>query len=369
MLPNRPHRRFNALTREWVLVSPHRAKRPWLGQVEKTPAEFLPAYDPACYLCPGNVRAAGVRNPAYASTFVFDNDFSALLPPDRETGEQGDRESSVTLSPPPPASPVFLLPGLPSGLFVTDPTPGLCCVVCFSPRHDLTLPELPLADVEAVVAAWAYQTRQLGALAFINYVQVFENKGAIMGCSNPHPHSQVWASEHIPNEPTKELASLIAYAHQHGHCLLCDYITEERTRAERIVAANDHFTALVPFWAVWPFEVLLLSNRHAASLTDLTAAETTSLADLLRRVTIRYDNLFETSFPYSMGFHQAPTDGRPHTESHLHAHFYPPLLRSAAVKKFMVGYEMLAMPQRDLTPEAAAERLRSLGEVHYKSRP
>ncbi len=373
MLPNRPHRRFNALTREWVLVSPHRAKRPWLGQVEKTPAEFLPAYDPACYLCPGNVRAAGVRNPAYISTFVFDNDFSALLPPGTEIGDQGDRESTPLplVSPTPllPNSHTPTLPSSPTGLFVTDPTPGLCRVVCFSPRHDLTLPELPLADVEAVVAAWADQTRQLGALAFVNYVQVFENKGAIMGCSNPHPHSQVWASEHIPNEPAKELASLTAYAHQHGHCLLCDTLTEERSRAERIVAANDHFTALVPFWAVWPFEVLLLSNRHAASLTDLTAAEASSLADLLRRVTIRYDNLFETSFPYSMGFHQAPTDGRPHTESHLHAHFYPPLLRSAAVKKFMVGYEMLAMPQRDLTPEAAAERLRSLGEVHYKSQP
>ncbi len=387
MLPNRPHRRFNALTREWVLVSPHRAKRPWLGQVETTPTEFLPAYDPVCYLCPGNVRAAGVRNPAYASTFVFDNDFSALLPPDTEAGGLEDGGGSVPLSPLPLVSPTPLLPNphtptpllpnshtptlpsSPSGLFVTDPAPGLCRVVCFSPRHDLTLPELPLADVEAVVAAWADQTRQLGALAFVNYVQVFENKGAIMGCSNPHPHSQVWASEHIPNEPAKELVSLTAYANQHGHCLLCDYTKEERSRTERIVAANDHFTALVPFWAVWPFEVLLLSNRHAASLTDLTAAETISLADLLRRVTIRYDNLFETSFPYSMGFHQAPTDGRPRTECHLHAHFYPPLLRSAAVKKFMVGYEMLAMPQRDLTPEAATERLRSLGEVHYRSRP
>lgn len=340
---NSPHRRFNPLTREWVLVSPHRAQRPWLGQIEKTPAENLPAYDPACYLCPGNERAGGVRNQNYTSTFVFDNDFAALLP---------DSHTPI----PPHVS-----------LFVAEPTPGLCRVVCFSPRHDLTLPELSLPEVEAVVRTWADQTRDLGGRDFVNYVQVFENKGEVMGCSNPHPHSQIWASGHVPNEPAKEVAAQADYLREHATCLLCDYLTAEIRNGDRIVAANEHFTALVPFWAVWPFEILLIANHHTASLTTLIPSEITALADLLRRVTARYDNLFEISFPYSMGFHQAPTDGQPHLEWHLHAHFYPPLLRSATVKKFMVGYEMLAMPQRDLTPETAAGRLRELSEKHYKT--
>lgn len=342
-----PHRRFNPLTREWVLVSPHRAKRPWLGQVERTPAENLPTYDPTCYLCPGNERAGGVRNPAYTSTFVFDNDFAALLP-DHSTARPPDH-----------------LP-----LFTVDPAPGLCRVVCFSPRHDLTLPELSLPEVEAVIRTWADQTRELSSLDFIQYVQVFENKGEIMGCSNPHPHSQIWASGHIPNEPAKELAAQTAYFREHGRPMLLDYVAEEQKRGERVVVANDHFTALVPFWAVWPFEIMIVAHRPVASLPDLTDAETTALADILKRITARYDNLFEVSFPYSMGFHQAPIDGQPHPREAwvLHAHFYPPLLRSATVKKFMVGYEMLAMPQRDLTPETAAERLRGLSEAHYKHR-
>ncbi len=340
---NSPHRRFNPLTREWVLVSPHRAQRPWLGQVEKMPAENLPAYDPACYLCPGNERAGGVKNSDYTSTFVFDNDFAALFPNPH--------------TPIPPHEP----------LFTAEPTPGLCRVVCFSPRHDLTLPELPLPEVKAVVLTWADQTRDLGERDFVNYVQVFENKGEIMGCSNPHPHSQIWASGHIPNEPAKELAAQSDYLRERATCLLCDYLTVEIKSGDRIVAANEHFTALVPFWAVWPFEILLVANHHTAAITTLIPPEITALADLLRRVTARYDNLFEISFPYSMGFHQAPTDGQPHLECHLHAHFYPPLLRSATVKKFMVGYEMLAMPQRDLTPETAAERLRELSERHYKT--
>lgn len=342
-----PHRRFNPLTREWVLVSPHRAKRPWLGQVERTPAENLPTYDPACYLCPGNERAGGVRNPAYTSTFIFDNDFAALLP-DHSTARPPDH----------------------SPLFTVDSTPGLCRVVCFSPRHDLTLPELSLPEVEAVIRTWADQTRELSSLDFIHCVQVFENKGEIMGCSNPHPHSQIWASGHIPNEPAKELAAQTAYFREHGRPMLLDYVAEEQKRGERVVVANDHFTALVPFWAVWPFEIMIVAHRPVASLPDLTDAETTALADILKRITARYDNLFEVSFPYSMGFHQAPIDGQPHPREAwvLHAHFYPPLLRSATVKKFMVGYEMLAMPQRDLTPETAAERLRGLSEAHYKHR-
>jgi len=341
-----PHRRFNQLTREWVLVSPQRAKRPWLGQVEKTPPENLPAYDPTCYLCPGNSRAGGVKNPEYTSTFVFDNDFAALLPDTRLENRDTRTDS----------------------LFVAEPEPGLCRVVCFSPRHNLTLPELSPAEVEEVIRTWTDQTRELGRQAFINTVQVFENKGAIMGCSNPHPHSQIWAVNHLPNEAQKEYNAQQRYWLNQNACLLCDYLAEELQRRERIVAANEDFTALVPFWAVWPFEMIVMANHHCGALTDLNVLEQASLADILQRVTARYDNLFEIAFPYSMGFHQAPTDGHPHQEWHFHAHFYPPLLRSATVKKFMVGYEMLAEAQRDLTPEQAAGRLRGLSEVHYKAR-
>lgn len=347
-LPTSPHRRYNPLTREWVLVSPHRSQRPWLGQVEKTPQQNLPAYDPTCYLCPGNARAGGVQNPAYESTFVFDNDFASLLP-----------DSPDAQRPP--------LDAPHSPLLVADPTPGLCRVVCFSPRHDLTLPELSLPQVEAVVKTWSEQTSELAAHDFIHYVQVFENKGEIMGCSNPHPHSQIWASAHIPNEPAKELSAQHNYHYENNEPLLLDYLEEERKQASRIVVANDYFTALVPFWAIWPFETMVIAHRAVPSLPHLSNTEQTALADIFRRLTIRYDNLFEVSFPYSMGLHQAPFDGEDHPEWVLHAHFYPPLLRSATVKKFMVGYELMAMPQRDLTPETAAERLRSLSEVHYKS--
>lgn len=341
-----PHRRFNLLTREWVLVSPHRAKRPWLGQVEKTPAGALSAYDPACYLCPGNERAGGVRNPSYTGTFAFDNDFSALLP-DLPSEAHADE----------------------SPLLRSEPERGLCRVICFSPRHDLTLPELDLPAIEAVLATWAEQSADLGARDFIRSVQVFENKGAIMGCSNPHPHSQVWASSLLPNEPGKELAAQTAHFNEHQRPLLADYLAEEHKRRERILASNDHFTVLVPFWAVWPFETLLVAHRPGLShLTKLTSAEISSLAEILKDVTTRYDNLFEISFPYSMGFHQAPFDGQTHPEWTLHAHFYPPLLRSATVRKFMVGYEMLAMPQRDIAPESAAKQLSRVSNTHYKNR-
>jgi len=342
-----PHRRYNPLTGEYVLVSPHRARRPWLGQVEKTPPENLPAYDPGCYLCPGNPRAGGVSNPPYTGTFVFDNDFPALL--------EASQPAGVADEP------------LERRLFMAEPVSGICRVVCFSPRHDLTLPEMDQAGVEAVVRTWTDESVALGGREGIHYVQVFENKGAMMGCSNPHPHSQIWATSYIPNEPAKELAAQGQYWQAHGACLLCDYLQAERQSGERLVCANEHFTALVPFWAIWPFEILLVGHRHAASLSDLTPAESAALADILRRITARYDNLFEISFPYSMGFHQAPTDGASYPAWHLHAHFYPPLLRSATVRKFMVGYEMLAMPQRDITPETAAERLRSLSEKHYRA--
>ena len=345
-----PHRRYNPLTREWVLVSPHRAKRPWQGQVEKMPAANIPSYDPSCYLCPGNQRVSGAQNPAYSSTYVFDNDFQALLRPEQTTYA---------------AEPAQTFPD--PALFKAEPDWGICRVGCFSPRHDLSLPELSQPAVEEVVRMWIQETQTLGSLDFINYVQVFENKGAIMGCSNPHPHNQIWATNRIPVEPGKELSAQSDYLDEHTSCLLCDYLAQERKSGERIVTANEHFTALVPFWAVWPFEILVIAHRHLGSLPDLAESEIFSLADLLRRVTARYDNLFEVSFPYSMGFHQAPTDGKSYPGWHLHAHYYPPLLRSAIVKKFMVGFEMLGMPQRDLTPETAAERLRGLSEIHYKT--
>jgi len=337
-----PHRRFNPLTGESVLVSPHRAKRPWLGQVEKTPIENLPQYDPTCYLCPRNERAGGVKNPDYETTFVFDNDFSALLP-DRTPEHASDHPLLASVS-----------------------ERGLCRVVCFSPRHDLTLPELDNASIEKVITIWTEQTVDLGNKDFIQYVQVFENKGAMMGCSNPHPHSQIWANENIPNEPAKELERQKTYHNKNNRALLSDYLVEEHKRKERILFINDHFTALVPYWAVWPFETMIIAHRNASYLSELASDEVSALADIMKRVTTRYDNLFEISFPYSMGFHQAPFDDQPHPEWILHAHFYPPLLRSATVRKFMVGYEMLAMPQRDITPESAAERLRSLSDTHYK---
>lgn len=333
-----PHRRYNPLTSEWILVSPHRNERPWLGQTEKPPSEARPAYHPNCYLCPGNERANGRRNPNYEHTFVFENDFAALLP-DTPKAELHQR-----------------------GLLRAASERGICRVICFSPRHDLTLPEMPLPDIRRVVEVWAEQTTALGAFDFINYVQVFENKGAMMGASNPHPHGQVWANEHVPTEPAKELCSLSAYRDEHGTCLLCGYLAVELAAGERSVLQNEHFVALVPFWAVWPFETMVLARRHVGALPDLIDAERVALADVVKRLTTCYDNLFELSFPYSMGFHQSPTDGAAHPESHLHAHYYPPLLRSATVRKFLVGYEMLANPQRDLTAETAAARLREMSE-------
>ncbi len=338
-----PHRRLNPLTGEWVLVSPQRAGRPWLGQVEKTPPERLPVYDPGCYLCPGNTRAGGVRNPDYQGTYVFDNDFAALRP---ETSASADEDRDTLLQ--------------------AKSEQGVCRVVCFSPRHDLTLPELDPASIESVITTWSAESANVGAKDFIESVQVFENKGAMMGCSNPHPHSQIWAQSRLPNETEKELRSQREYAARHSQPLLLDVLAEEQQRRERIVEENEHFMALVPFWAIWPFELLVVAKRALAYLPQLSPREVTCLAQILKQVTTRYDNLFEISFPYSMGFHQAPFDGREHPEWVLHAHFYPPLLRSATVRKFMVGYEMLGMPQRDITPEEAAERLRSLPDVHYK---
>lgn len=338
------HRRYNPLTREWVLVSPHRTRRPWQGQVEKPVLEERPQHDPSCYLCPGNERVGGVSNPDYTETFVFQNDFSALLPDVPRSGASDH------------------------GLLRSESESGLCRVTCFSPRHDLTLAEMETAAIRKVVDLWAEQYEELGTMESINYVQIFENKGEAMGCSNPHPHGQIWAQRSIPDEPAKELANMREHFAERGTTLLNDYLAVELDRKERIVCDNEHFVALVPFWAVWPFEVMVLCSRTVANLSELSEAERNSFSDILKRVSTRYDNLFQCSFPYSAGLHMAPTDGEAHPECDLHMHFYPPLLRSATVKKFMVGYEMLANPQRDITPEDSAARLRELSDVHFRQR-
>ena len=341
--PTTPHRRFNPLQGEWVLVSPQRLERPWQGQVEPESREARLAFDAGCYLCPGNLRANGERNPAYTTTFAFDNDFPALLPVSASPLSGDDR------------------------LLLSEPAAGRCRVLCFSPRHDQTLAEMGLKAIRGVVDAWASETKTLGALPEIRYVQVFENKGAMMGCSNPHPHGQVWATSYVPLTPARKLATQRAWFERHGRDLVGDYLEEELRQGERVVCRNDSWVALVPYWAVWPFELMLLPVRRVPDLPALAGDERDALADLLRRVGVRYDNLFRTSFPYSLGFHGRPTDGEEHPEWRLHAVYYPPLLRSATVRKFLVGFELTAEPQRDLTAEDAAARLRALGETHYRT--
>ncbi|MFN2449687.1 MAG: galactose-1-phosphate uridylyltransferase [Candidatus Baltobacteraceae bacterium] len=321
-------RRFNPLTHEWVLVSDTRLSRPWQGESAPAQQAHRPAYDPLCYLCPGNVRANGEHNPAYTQTFGFDNDYPALAP------EAAAQESDA------------------GGLFLAQRERGACRVLCFSPRHDLDVPTMASHDVRAVLDAWAGEYEELMGRPYVSAVTVFENRGAMMGASNPHPHSQLWANEHVPSELLKERDGANAYAQTHGGaCLLCDYGARELERAQRIVFADDHAIVLVPFWAVWPFETLLLARTHRTTLRSCTGAERDALAAAMQFVTRRYDALFGVPFPYSMGWHQ---------DGHLHAHYYPPLLRSASVRKYLVGYEMLAQPQRDLTPEEAAARLRAL---------
>jgi UDPglucose--hexose-1-phosphate uridylyltransferase len=336
-----PHRRFNPLTGEWVLVSPHRASRPWQGQVEKLTTVAELQYDPTCYLCPGNERAGGAKNPVYNGTYVFENDFAALKP-----GLQRHRVDVKT-----------------KGLLVVEAEPGICRVMCFSPRHDLNLASMQPQDTKRVVREWAAQYRELGAIPDINHVQIFENRGASMGASNPHPHCQIWSTGSIPEIPAKELAAQQEYLRNQASCLLCDYMQLEKEQKLRVIHENDGFVILVPFWAIWPFEVLLCGRRHFGSFLDFTDQEFALLSESLQRLISIYDKIFDVPFPYSMGFHQSPTDGHLHPEWHFHAHFYPPLLRSATVRKFMVGFEMLGTPQRDITPEQAAERLRSLNSA------
>lgn len=338
---DRPHRRYNPLVDEWVLCSPHRLQRPWQGQVEPPASESRPAYDPACYLCPGNARAGGQRNPDYRTTFVFDNDYPALL-------------SDV-----PPEEPSA------DGLLRSHNERGVCRVLCFSPRHDLTLARMSAAEIRGVVDAWADQVRELGGRPEIRHVQVFENKGPEMGASNPHPHCQVWATEHVPALAGRRLAGQRRHVETGGADLLGDYLEQERAGGERIVIENERWTLLVPFWAVWPFETMLVPRRHVADLPGLEGDERDALADILGRLNRRYDNLFQRPFPYSMAWHGRPTDGAEHPYWRLHASWYPPLLRSATVRKFIVGYELAAEPQRDLTPEQAAARLREMPERHY----
>lgn len=336
------HRRFNPLTNEWILVSPHRTQRPWQGSIEKKSEDKILEYDPDCYLCPGNKRAGGLVNPDYKDTFVFINDFSALIP--------DIKENSLNID----------------NLIIANSEKGLCKVICFSPKHNLTISKMKKNEIKQVVELWINEYISIGKIDFISYVEIFENKGTIMGCSNPHPHCQIWANQNIPQIPYLETVNQDAYYKKNNSCLLCDYVKLELNKKERIVFENENFLALVPFWAIWPFETMILPKKHYSSIDQLNDKEKEDLSDVIRKLGIKYDNLFNTSFPYSMGIHQKPVDNNDYKNYwHFHLHYYPPLLRSATIKKFMVGYEMLAMPQRDILAEDSAKRLRELDEVHY----
>ncbi|WP_027723042.1 UDP-glucose--hexose-1-phosphate uridylyltransferase [Maridesulfovibrio zosterae] len=343
-LQDLPHKRFNPLTGEWVLVSPHRTKRPWQGRQEKVLIHTLPEHDPDCYLCPGNTRNQGLINPKYTDVFVFDNDFPSLL--DTSVKKSCDSDD----------------------LFRVEPESGTCRVICFSPRHDLTLSRMKPKAVRKVVDIWCDQFTELSARNDIGYIQIFENRGDIMGCSNPHPHGQIWATRSVPMIPAKENLNQQDYLKEKGTCLLCRYTERELESGQRVIFENDSFVALVPFWAVWPFETMLLPKVHMGAITDMNEKQKDDLAEALVRMGICFDNLFETSFPYSMGLHQRPSTHENYEHWHWHIHYYPPLLRSASVRKFMVGYEMMAMPQRDMTAENSARRLRNVPKTHFQDR-
>ena len=334
-LESHPHRRFNILTEQWVMVSPHRTKRPWQGKTETSSKKEIDSYDPECYLCPTNSRISGAKNNDYKYTNVFTNDFGALL---KDT-------------------PNF---NYEKGLLHAEGESGICKVICFSPNHSLTIPDMEIPDLVKVVETWQDEYIDLGSQKSINYVQIFENKGAVMGCSNPHPHGQIWAQYSIPNEIIKKTTTQKAFFEKNGTSLLQNYIEQELKEGIRIVSENETFVTLIPFWAVWPYEAMIVPKRHLSNIIELTREETADFAQQLKVLTQKYDALFKTSFPYSSGIHQAPTNGEEYPEWHWHMSFYPPLLRSASIKKFMVGYEMFAMPQRDVTAEFAAAKLKSL---------
>ncbi|RHZ83645.1 hypothetical protein Glove_89g79 [Diversispora epigaea] len=380
-LDNYPHRRFNPLTNSWVLCSPHRTKRPWQGQQETLEDKLIPEHDSQCYLCPRNSRANGNLNPNYSNTFVFDNDYAALISNQPKSfidkNDNDDDESNR------------------SSLLKVESVRGECKVICFSPKHNITIAEMTEEDIIHVIQTWTKIYQNSFSIPFINYVQIFENKGSIMGCSNPHPHCQVWSSESIPEEPSKELKSMTKYYEKNNSCLLCDYVklegnslkssdkssqqsiqqsiqqsSQQSSQQSRIVYENNSFICVVPFWAIWPYETMIISKSHITNLDELEKVENgqKDLSNIIRNITCRYDNIFQCSFPYSMGIHQAPVDNMNHShDSHLHLHFYPPLLRSPTIKKFLVGYELFAEPQRDITPEYAASILRKCSEIHYKN--
>ncbi|MFC0180972.1 UDP-glucose--hexose-1-phosphate uridylyltransferase [Thorsellia kenyensis] len=342
------HRRYNPLLEQWVLVSPHRSKRPWSGQNEKQPTESLPEYDKGCFLCPGNERISGDKNPDYTGTYVFQNDFSALLPQTPSLPVSDDTDSSLQ-----------------NRLLKAQNARGISKVICFSPKHNCPMPALSIEEIENVITTWQSELKLLSQDYL--WVQIFENKGEAMGCSQPHPHGQIWANDFLPNELHKENVALKKYHDENGSNLLLDYALLESSLKERVVVENEDWIVVTPYWASWPFETLLLPKQPLFRLEEMTHRQSHHLAKILKSLTVKYDNLFETSFPYSMGWHFAPyfKDNRSIEHWQLHAHFYPPLLRSASVKKFMVGYEMLAEAQRDLTPEQAAHKLRDLSEKHY----
>lgn len=333
------HRRYNILTDEWILVSPHRMNRPWQGKKDIPQIQSTNSHDPDCYLCPGNSRTSGVSNPLYSSAYIFKNDFSALSEIQKEEFIKDDLLQAKTEA-------------------------GICKVICFSPNHSLTLPLMKKMDITKVIALWQSEYLELGNKKEINHVQIFENKGAIMGCSNPHPHGQIWAQNSIPEIVLKKQKQQQKHYKKTGRSLLSDYVNKELQSKERIVVGNSHFVVVVPYWATWPYETMIIPKKHFNHIGQLNEEEINSFAEIIKELTIRYDNLFQISFPYSAGIHQSPTDTT-HPEWHFHMSFYPPLLRSADVKKFMVGYEMFANAQRDITAEQAAETLRNLSNIHY----